>query len=425
MPERKFWHVVILTLVMLLAAGCNLGIGSQSASVPTPEITGAPVVSLITPLPNTTYLKDVSVNVLVRVANAGADVARVSVAVDGAEIASLPNPNPSGAETFSITQTWTAVSGQHTISATAFRADGTASQPAQVTVNVIDELPSAATDTPTPTPTSQASPTPQVTATNTVPAATNTQAAVVTQQPQATATSSVPRVRALGFTNVRRGPSTNFQPPLGAMNTGEEFDILSLNTAGDWVKVRFQSGEGWVFRQIVEVVGDISSVPREAGPPIPTLPPATNTPPATAAAATAAATSGTGGVVGTDGPNLVITGFAIYPVAGGTKDNIFINEAVYVEVRVRNIGNRDASGFFVVLEITDKNERTASIQPVAAAVNGLAAGQETTVQMGYTDTTDAGRLNSAVVTADRNNQVAETNESDNSFAPIEYVLGVR
>jgi len=45
--------------------------------------------------------------------------------------------------------------------------------------------------------------------------------------------------------------------------------------------------------------------------------------------------------------------------------------------------------------------------------------------MGYTDPDNPGRLQSAVVTVDRNNQVAETNESNNSYPPIEYTLGAR
>jgi hypothetical protein len=426
MPGRILWHVAGLVVVMLLAAGCTLGVGGAISEAPTPEISGAPVVSIVAPLPNTTYLKDVSINVLVRVANAGPDIDRVEVAVDGAVIASLPDPNTSGAEAFSVIQTWIAASGQHTLSAVAYRADGSASQPGSVTVNVVDELPSAATATPTVTLTPEASPTPQVQPTNTQPqiVPTNTQAAAPTsaQVVPTTATSTTPRVKALGFTNVRRGPSTNFIPPIGALNTDEEVDILALNTGGDWIKIRFNGGEGWVFRQIVEVVGDITNVPREAGPPIPTLPPATNTPPPPAV--TAAPTTG-GGVTGTDGPDLVITGFALFPVAGGTKDNIFVNEPVYVQVRVRNNGNRDASGFFVVLEVFDKNENALSFPPVAVSVGALGAGQETLVEMGYTDPDNPGRLQSAVVTVDRNNQVAETNESNNSYPPIEYTLGAR
>jgi uncharacterized protein YraI len=423
MPGRIIWHVAGLVAVMLLAAGCTLGIGGAVSEPPTPEISGAPVVSIVAPQPNTTYLTDVSINVLVRVSNAGPDIDRVDVAVDGTVIASLPDPNPSGAGDFSVIQTWIAASGQHTLSATAYRTEGSASQPASVIVNVVDELPSAATDTPTITPTPEVSATPEVVATNT-PAVTNTvppAAATSAQAEPTTAASTSPRVKALGFTNVRRGPSTNFIPPLGALNTDEEVDILALNTAGDWIKIRFRSGEGWVFRQIVEVVGDITNVPREAGPPIPTLPPATNTPPP---AATAAPTTG-GGVTGTDGPDLVITGFALFPVAGGTKDNIFVNEAVYVQVRVRNNGNRDSAGFFVVLEMFDKNENALSFPPVAVSVGGLGAGQETLVEMGYTDPDNPGRLQSAVVTVDRNNQVAETNESNNSYPPIEYTLGAR
>lgn len=405
-------------LVLLLAAGCNLGLG-RPAEETLPQITGAPVVQIIAPLPNATYLTNVDVNILARVTNAGADVASVEVSVNGESIAALQNPNPSGAESFSVTQTWFSTMGANTISVRAVRADGTASEPASVTVNVTDE---AATSTPTveATATTESTPVPQQTATNTVSATQNatatTQATAATTQ---TSTSSTPKVRALGFTNIRRGPSTNFEPPLGAINTGETYDIIGANLAGDWLKISYRGGEAWVFRTIVEVEGDITNVPREAGPPIPTRPPATNTPPAPAATNTVAAPA--------TGANLTVPagGLALYPTAGGGKDNIFQNEDVYVEVRVQNNGSANSGPFVVALEIYYKDNNAPAVTTVTATVADLAPGADTVVPMGYKHTEGAGRFVYVLVKLDPNNAVGETNEGDNQTPNIEYVIGAR
>lgn len=407
--------VAWVILIALLAAGCTLRVG-ETAQQATLQISGVPVVQMISPLPNATYLTNVDVNILARVTNAGADVASVEVSVDGETIATLQNPNPAAAESFSVTQTWFSMLGTHTISVRALRVDGTASESASVTVNVVEaQSPATATFTPTVAPTTQAA-----TATNTVsPTVNAATAAPTTSTLAATAsTSQAPKVRANGFANIRRGPSTNFEPPLGAMSAGDEYDILATNLTRDWLKIRYNNGEAWVSAQVVEVIGELTNVPSEAGPPIPTRPPATNTP-VPAVTNTPAAPA--------NAANLTIPsgGLVLYPTAGGGKDQIFQNEDVYVEVRVTNNGTTNSGPFVVALEIYYKDNNAPAIATATATVADLAAGADTVVSLGYKHTEGAGRVVYALAKVDPNNAVVETNNGDNQSANIEYVIGAR
>lgn len=415
-------RLVGLMLMALLAAGCTLNVG-ESAQQATPQISGAPVVQLIAPLPNATYLANVDVNILARVNNAGADVASVEVSVDDEVIAALQNPNPAGASSFSVTQTWFSMLGTHTIRVRALRADGTSSEPVSIVVNVV-EAQSAATETPAPT--TPAPTVPAATPTNTIAPTLNAATSAPTTAsnnaagtPAATVSASgAPKARGIGFANIRRGPSTNFEPPLGAMSAGDEFDILATNRARDWLKIRYRDGEAWVYVEVIEVVGDLSGVPSEDGPPIPTRPPSTNTPvpqftntpvpPANAA-------------------NLTIPsgGLVLYPTAGGGKDQIFQNEDVYVEVRVTNNGTANSGPFVVALEIYYKDNNAPAITTVTATVADLAAGADTVVSMGYKHTEGAGRVVYALAKVDPNSAVLESSDTDNQTPNIEYVIGAR
>lgn len=451
----RAYRPLVAALVMALAlTGCSLSTGPTEETLPV--ISGPPQVRIAAPLPNASYLEDVGVNIQIAVSNAGADIDRVEVSLDGVVAATLPDPNPSDAASFGVTQTFTAEGvGAHIVEVRVFRADGTASEPVSVTYNVVEDLPTAVPPTPTNTvaPTQESSPT----ATNTVPpttAAPTTQSAATTQpttstggvtiststapagattQPTnapaattaATAAGAPPTASFEGLVNVRRGPSTNFIPPIGTFNAGDTTEILSLNTNGTWLKVRFAGGEGWVLRELVNTEGDLNALPREAGPPIPTLPPATAVPPTSAVQPTTApgstAAPTTSAPAG-NGANLVITGFELRQINGGTPANdISINQPSIAFVRVRNAGNQPAPGFFVVLTIVNVTDG-GFLLAEATPVNGLAAGEEILVQIGFTDMAGQGLQKRAVATADQNNQVTETNENDNNSPEIIYTL---
>jgi uncharacterized protein YraI len=65
-------------------------------------------------------------------------------------------------------------------------------------------------------------------------------------------------------TNVRSGPGTEYSPPIGALIQGQSAEILAVSSRGDWYKVRFRDGEGWVSSALVETSGDLSLLPRES-----------------------------------------------------------------------------------------------------------------------------------------------------------------
>jgi hypothetical protein len=279
-PTRKARFPMLLGLIaaLLAVAGCTLPASNGDSVV---AISGPPQVRLASPQSNATYLEGVPVNIQAAVTNAGEDIDRVEVMVGGAVIATLPEPNTAGAAVFSITQTWPAAGpGQHTIGVTAFRGDGTSSQTASVIINVVDDT---AVASPTPEPT-EPEPTDEPQATDPPPPTDEPEPTAV----PATSTPSVPTARFTTGINVRSGPGTVFDPPIGAFAPNQTAEILALNQAGSWLKVRYGTGEGWVFANLAEIEGSIANLPREAGPPtpVPTAVPPPTQPPATQPPAT-------------------------------------------------------------------------------------------------------------------------------------------
>lgn len=433
----------------LALAGCSLpNATNETASV----ISGAPVVTLASPLANATYLKDVIVNIQALVSNAGEGIERAEISVDNTVIATVPSPNPSNSPTFSITQTWPAESeGTHTISVTVFRADGSASEPATVSITVLAELPeliendaqateetddegntvAAATASGNNTsPTSVAarpSNTPTIEVAAEEPTVEATEVAAEPTEEAPAATRPVAKTRAGGL-NVRRGPSANFVPALGVLAGNQTVDILAYNPngtnpPGTWYKIPFGGGEGWIFSGLVDMEGDLNAVPVETGPAIPTLAPPT------AAATAVPAASATAGGGSTSGVNLVLNVVEFRLVTPGANDgnNIFANEAAFARVTVTNNGTAaPTADVYVVVAIANKADANAggvvarSPQPIGL----LAPGQTVTVDIPFTDNTQAGVERRAVILVDPNGEVAETNESDNS-AIRDYILGAR
>ncbi len=119
---------------------------------------------------------------------------------------------------------------------------------------------STPTETPLPTltftPTSTATETPTTTATATVtltPSPTNTQTPSVTPTPLSDAYVSNP-----AGVNLRRGPSTNFNPPILTLDQDDLINILAMSTDTQWYKVQTLSGQiGWVFGDLIDFYRDL------------------------------------------------------------------------------------------------------------------------------------------------------------------------
>lgn len=392
-PVRAVW--LAASLALLTAAGCNL----NYEGVPTPaaSVSGVAVVTIAAPLPDSVYLPGVDVIIQSRITNAGPGIARVEFAVDGATILSLDDPNPSGSPAFSAQTRWEAAGpGPHTLTIAAVREDGTRSLPATLTFRV------AGAEATT-------SPTPAVTATSGVPilptlppSSTPPAAATVTTAPVSTGSGTLTGTF-IQTLNVRSGPGLAFNPPIGSFNAGQTTDVLARNPAGDWYKVRYLSGEGWVFAQLVTLNGDAASLPVDAGPPAPTQPsaaatlplPATNTPPASANLA--------GGLVALNPSQ---------PVCAQT----FV-----VSFDIANTGT-SATAASGTVTLTDTRAADGSLQQeTTGGFPVLQPGETFRVEMPLTVSTNYAETHRLTLTIDPANQIAETQDGDNTQT-VEYTL---
>jgi len=83
------------------------------------------------------------------------------------------------------------------------------------------------------------------------------------------------RVEAYQDVNVRAGPSTYYDM-VGIMVRGQSGAILGRSPDSFWLKIEYIGGPdntGWVYKDLVRVVGDVFSVSTIIPPPTPTLPP--------------------------------------------------------------------------------------------------------------------------------------------------------
>jgi uncharacterized protein YgiM (DUF1202 family) len=268
-PQRGF-----LFLLALVVAGCTL----NNAPTTGQTISGEPTVRILSPQPNATYLEDVAVNIQATVSNAGSNIDRVEVVVDGQTVATLSEPNPNGAASFNVTHGWSATGlGAHSIDVTAYRPDGSSSAPATVEITVVASNGQSGT---TRQPTQSLNVQTSATATT---ATQNSQPTTMppTDAPPAVAASATPTTPTASFAqgiNVRRGPGLAFDPPIGAFAAGQTTEILAVNTDGTWYKVRYGGGEGWVFAALTQASGNLDALPRDPGPPVPTAAPPTAIP---------------------------------------------------------------------------------------------------------------------------------------------------
>jgi uncharacterized protein YraI len=407
----------IWLLILVVVPACNLLSSAPEQNIDQNAISGVPVVRLASPTANATYLDAVEVNIQAAISNAGADIDRVEIVVDGAVIATYPQPNPSGAPAFSITQSWpiTAV-GAHTIGATAYRSDGTASAPVEVTITIMGETEQSPADQPTDTPTEmgadsqdQAIPTLAVDAVEDVPTEEPTAIPEPTEKPKPTdepeEEDDDPTVRILKGLNVRSGPGTTFNPPIGSMAANDETKLLAVNPAGDWYKIQYWNGEGWVYSQLVSVSGDLSGLPVDAGPPTPAP---TAVPPTAAPQPTAVPDSGSDNQpVDAGNVNYKITDIKLDP------NPLVCNKTGTIKITVKNDGDNDAPAGGVI-RVKDLVTRTGDeVQRVLGVYPALGKGDTYVVEVyltvgGYYD-----EKHEIKARVDYEDAIAETNEGDN------------
>lgn len=397
-PQWRFWLALIL-----LVTGCTLNNAATSGTT----VSGAPTVRILAPQPNATYMEGVTVNLQATVANAGKDIDRVEIVIDGATVATLSQPNTAGAASFNVTHGWAAAgTGTHSIDVIAYRADGTSSAPAAVTITVVAANGQSSNPTQAPVVGNTAAPTQAATPAGgdqATTAAVPPTAAPTTEA--ATATPSTPMASFAQGINVRRGPALEFDPPIGAFAAGQTTEILAVNPAGTWYKVRYGSGEGWVYAALTQASGDIAALPRDSGPPVPTALPPTAVPP-TSIPATAVPASDA---------NLVAGIVELNPGQPSCQQTFNIG------FDVANLGSvaTSASG---TVSVQDVRSADGSVQQTT--IGGfpvLQPGQTFRVDMPLTVSTWYNEEHTIIMIIDPDNQIAESEKGDNR-REVRYTL---
>jgi hypothetical protein len=228
--KSHFRGIASIAILLLFVAGilaCELpGLGGDTK----------PTVVILSPASGT-QVKAGGTVVIQSSATDVKGVAKVELWVDGSLVRSDVNPQRQPA--FSVTQEWTAtILGSHSVTVKAYNVAGRVSDPATVTVNVIEEV----TATPIPLPS-------------------------VTLLPGAPWAAITARVL-----NVRRGPGTHY-PVIGQLQQNDVVEITGKNADSSWLQIVYPTGtigRGWIFAPYTQVRGSPAAIPVVETPPTPT-----------------------------------------------------------------------------------------------------------------------------------------------------------
>jgi hypothetical protein len=261
--------MIRLIFACLLAAtlsACSLNF----VGVPTPIASAIdpatpPVVVITAPRVNAAYAEGVDVIVQALIANAGADVVRVDVAINGEVFASIPDAALEPADQLVIAETWQAqAAGEYIASVIAVRSNGVQSAESTVLFRVVRAESFNVIPTLTPTPITPTAPIPPTD----IPTQAPTETPTDTPTPAPTDPSLLPTPDPSGVIatfsqglNVRSGPGVEFAPPIGSFAAGQSANITGRTEDSSWLRVRYYFGEGWVFAALVQITGDLNAVP--------------------------------------------------------------------------------------------------------------------------------------------------------------------
>lgn len=182
--------------------------------------------------------------------------------------------------------------------------------------------------------------------------------------------------------NIRTGPSTQFEV-LAQAREGEQYRVIGASRDNAWVVIEFRGRQGWLATYLLDVFGDLNTVPIIDSPPTPTpnIPP-TPIPPQEA--------------------DIRIDSAAALPTP------IIPNQQFSVNVVVRNAGISAAGPFAIAATFPPNNVFTS------ATIGGLAPGQTTVVTL--IGTLSNTGFYTVTIVADLNNQVPEgVGEGNNNF----------
>jgi len=235
--RKRSRRIVAIAVLSLLVAGilaCELpGLGGGPR----------PTAVILSPASGT----QVKAGETVAIQSSASDVkgvTRVELWVDGSLVRSDVNPQQHPA--FSVIQEWTAaILGSHSVTVKAYNAAGQVSDPATVTVNVVEEGTAAVSTTP----------------------------AGVTLPPGAPWAAIT-----AGVLNIRRGPGTDY-PAIGQLKQNDVVEIVGKNADSSWLQIVYPTGtvgRGWIAASYAQVRGSPAFIPVVETPPLPTPTPASS-----------------------------------------------------------------------------------------------------------------------------------------------------
>lgn len=379
---------LMIMLVLLICAGCNLGLTEEGAPA---SFEGPPVITIAAPSPNQTFLAGTTVIVQARVANAGPDLARISVLLDDTLLGEKVNPNETNAAVLPLTIDWpTSNAGAFRISVLAERADGAIARE-DVSVLVIAEasaesaLTSEATgqepvappaldeDVQTdaaddePPPREQPAPTPEP---------------VVSGESRVAGTITQPA-------RIRVGPGAAYGL-VGNLDENLEVMIVAVNPSREWFRIAYDDlTDAWVYAEFAQPAADISGVPVETGPPMPAE----------------------------QGVNLIVVDVQLEPP-------IVCNQPAIVRARIRNEGAEEAKNVaWVIAESVLMGDGSSLLEnPPLAYLKTLETNEEDTVEFPLTLTTHVDEEQFIRIVVDSGNHLPETDETDNIRNSASFIL---
>lgn len=186
--------------------------------------------------------------------------------------------------------------------------------------------------------------------------------------------------------NVRSGPSTNYGV-IGQLSQGEQARVIGATIDLTWVVIDFRGQQGWLATYLLDVFGNLNTVPIIAPPPTPTPPPSPTPLPFT---------------------DIVIDAAIVSP------SPIIVNQPFTISVTVRNAGGIPAGQFAIAATLPPNNLFLSAIIP------GLGGGQTTVVNLTGTFTNTG--FYSVAIVADLNGQIAEGPGENNNLFNFNYAI---
>ena len=381
-------------LCLLFLAGCNLDFTPDD---PSPSFDGPPLIHIAAPQPNQKFQSGATVIVQARVENAGPDIARIAVLLNGDLMGERLNPNETNAEVLPLTIDWpTSNAGDYTITVVAERGDGSS---AREDVNIVVVSPSQfdAPDAETSTP--ESADQPPAAAEAPVQAEGAAATAGASAPPQASATiapaadagPSQVAGKVIRPAPLRPGPGADSGQPVGSLMVDDDILIVAVNPAGSWYRVRRGAEiDAWVDASLVAAAEDLSGIPIETGAPQPPEP----------------------------GVNLVVTRIELAP------DPPVCGLTTIVRANIRNNGALDSqiSPWVVANALLLSDESIQAQNPDTVYLTALAAGEEAVLEIPLTLTARYAEAHVIRVTVDYGNHVLETHEDDNTGDSRQFEL---